>query len=225
MLAGVAFAQPTTNTALNHTGVDQLSGAGTSIEIKPVSGNNWEFFYVPSNITTKPGELRPRAERGLDPHKGGANIQGSNITDGKKVIVLTGQCDINSCNETTIMQILNYDSSNPDPSLPYVMVKGNKRVGTNQWELTVSGAPPVTINDSLFNFELRTNNKQVRLIVFQGGTQVYNQVWNITQNRGGITRFRFGAYHKNSEFPKVEGSVRFRGTKSNSFIVPANTGV
>ncbi|MGL4401917.1 MAG: hypothetical protein ACRCXD_18810 [Luteolibacter sp.] len=228
MLAGVAFAQAATNSAMNQTGVNQLSGTGTSITIAAVGPYDWEFFKVPADATTGTN-LSPRAERGLDPSTGGANLQGSNLTDGKKVIILKGQCDINSSSQTTIMQIFNYDSGVTDSSYPYFQLKAEKKVsGTSLWPLTVGGVEICRVNDSVFEFELRTNNKQWRLIIKQGGATIYNEIrtLNGTSGRAGVTRFRFGAYHRNGVGAKVAADVRFRGTQSSSITVSTpNTGV
>ncbi len=222
MLTGISLMQAATNSALNQTGNDQKSALDgkSTITISPIGSYDWEFFRVAADATTGTN-LSPRAERGLDPNTGGANLQGVSLTDGKKVIILKGQCDVNSCNETTIMQIFNYDSSATDTSIPYFMLKAKKRVGTSQWQLTDGVNDLCVINDAFFNFELRTNNKQSRLIISQGGASVYNVLRNLGggSGRAGITRFRFGAYHKNPNPNKVAAEVRFRITQSSSITV------
>jgi hypothetical protein len=226
MLIGVAASQAATNSANNETGVDQISD-GCSITIREVSGNKWEYFRVPAGISTVSGSnLQPRAERGLDPHTGGANLQGSNLTDGRKVIILKGQCGIESANETTIIQIYNWDPTNSDKGVPYLQLKAQKQSGS-RWPLTINGTTICNVEAKIFDFEIRTNNKEYRVTIKQDGRTLYNERRSTSAYRGraGITRFRFGSYHRDDIRPYVDGQIRFRKTVSSSATVTANTGV
>ena len=110
LVAGASGLLAATNTANNQTGADQRSALNgkSTISTGRVDGLVWEFFKVAKDATTG-ATLSPRAERGLGKNNDGAFLENSNTTNGKKVIILSGKCDINDCARSTIMQIINHD--------------------------------------------------------------------------------------------------------------------
>ncbi len=225
LLANVSQAQ-STNQAGNHTGVDQIN-TGASKYFQSVGGNSWEFFQVNRNAPRN-GSLDPRSERGLDPSAGGANLSGTNITNRRKVIILNATVKIESCSRTSIAQIFNNDTGSSDKSRPYMLLDAKRKVGT-KWELEVRGRGltpyTVQVNNSAFTYEVRTNNRQARVIIRQNGAVLSNKKFNLSPEgyndgsrvRQGITRFRFGAYHHG--YQDDEAKIRFRNTKSSSITV------
>lgn len=226
------------NTAGNQKGADQksaLSGKST-ISIKNVGTTKWEYFKVGKDATTG-GSLSPRAERGLNPPNGDS-LEGRNLTDGKKVIILKGQCKIESCARSTIVQIFNYDGRTSDKAKPYFFLEAMSPVkdwrgNISGWNMKVTGftgwgSNSFTVDNKPFDFEVRTNNKRVKVRITQNGSSKFNKAWDFdtanTSGRAGVTRFRYGCYHHQ---PKdAGGTIRFRNTKSSTYTPRTpNTGV
>jgi len=183
---------------------------------RSINSSNWEVFEVDKGAPHNARGLSPRAEYGLNP------ILGSGIMHGDKsskstAIAFSMEVFVKQCRRTTIFQVFNHEGTKTDD---YFMIsaKGTRESG-RKWNIGVGAAKAnnaieVLVDaDKPFTVSVVTDNRQATVTIRQNGTDLiknrkFDFASSLYNNREGITRFRYGAYHHGHDDANAEIWIR-----------------